>query len=103
MTENKCEKCETPKIMYYREYCPKCEKPKPKIQYNLIECLYYIEANGQPGFKEKFWDMLLDEEEVMNDTALKLWNDPTGTNPLLKELFKKMKIKDKTMWFETSW
>lgn len=104
-TGNLCELCGKSKIIYYREYCPICEKPQIKTMdyYNLLECLYYIEATGHSGFKDKFWDMLLELTNFTNDSTVELWNDIDGKNPLLKELFDKMGIKDTTMTFEISW
>ncbi len=104
-TGNLCEACDKSKIMYYREYCPRCEEPRIKTMdyYNLLECLYYIEATGHPGFKAKFWEMLIDLTSFTNESTVELWNDIDGSNPLLKELFDKMGIKDTTMTFEISW
>ena len=105
ITKNLCELCGKPKIGYYGIYCPRCEKPQPETMtcYNLHKCMYYIEATGHPGFKKKFWDMLLELTDFTNDSIIELWNDPDETNPLLKELFEKMDIKDNTALFRISW
>lgn len=104
-TGNLCELCGKSKIMYYGEYCPRCEKPQPKTMtyYNLIECLYYIEATGHPGFKDKFWDMLLIMTNFKNDSKVTLCNEPAYADPLIKELFDKMGIEKEDMEFEISW
>ena len=98
-----CEKCQKKKIMYYREYCPRCDEPKMKIiySYNLLECLYFIESTSHPGFKDKFWDYLLNHYNVVNDTTIEIFNNPE--NDLVKELFEKMEIEDNKMSFEISW
>lgn len=103
--EEICEKCEKPKIRYYRNYCPRCEKPQIKISYsmNLLECLYYIEATSHLGFKDKFWDYLLENYPFSNDSTITIFNDDLNPNPLVQELFEKMEIKDEHMDFEISW
>lgn len=43
---NICPTCGSPKDMYYRPWCPRCEKPEPytKQVFNLIQCLRHIAA-----------------------------------------------------------
>ena len=104
--EEICEKCEKPKIRYYRDYCPRCEKPEIKISYslNLLECLYHIQTTSHPGFKDKFWDYLINNHNVSNDSIIELYNEDSDIDPLVKELFEKMGLKfEKYMNFEISW
>ena len=101
-----CEKCNKPKIMYYREYCPRCTVPEIKIQYtlNLMECLYHIEATSHPGFKDKFWKHLVEDYNVSNDTTLEILNTDGQGDPIIQELFEKMGITNEdSMLFEISW
>jgi hypothetical protein len=99
-----CEKCGTEKIMYYKIYCPKCTKPELEIvyRYNLLECLYHIEANDHEDFKEKFWKFFMDNYEFCNGTQIEIIND-LGSDPLIQELFKKIEIEDEIMTFYVSW
>lgn len=99
-----CEKCKKPKIMYRKKYCPRCEKPELKISYymNLLECLYYIEATSHSGFKQKFWDYLVENYPFTNDTTILIWNDKSS--PLIQELFEKLGLNfEEYMNFEISW
>jgi len=101
-----CEKCEKPKIMYYREYCPRCEEPQLKISYtmNLLECLYHIETTSHPGFKDKFWKYLIEDYSFSNDTVIEIHNTDGEGDPLVQELFEKIGIIDEeSMLFEISW
>lgn len=102
-TKNLCEKCGKPKIAYYREYCPRCEKPKVKCieQYNLFECMYYIEATGHENFKEKLWEVFCEHYSVLNDITIEVCN--VDSHPLIQELFEKMGIEDDFVLFEISW
>ncbi len=101
-SKNLCEKCGKPKIMYCREYCPRCEQPKVKWieQYNLFECMYYIEATGHENFEEKFWEMFCEKYQFHNDTTVEIYNE---SHPLIQELFEKMGIGDDSMLFNISW
>jgi hypothetical protein len=69
--QNICEKCGSEKIMHYRLYCPKCTKPEPEINitYDLLECLYYVEAHGHPGFKDKAFLFIISEWELSNEST----------------------------------
>lgn len=58
-----CEKCDGKLKMYYREYCPRCEKPTMTtlVYLNLLECLYHLEAHGHKGIKQRIWEYFMDE------------------------------------------
>jgi len=100
-----CKKCGKPMVMYYRVYCPRCEKPKLKTTeyYNLLECLYYVEATSHPGFTDKCWEYLVSKYDFANNSMVCIGNDPYDPNPLIQELFEKMGIEDESMEFELSW
>lgn len=75
--KNICDKgCNKPKRMYYVPWCPRCEKPEveqtPTL--NLLKCLYHLEAIGNEGFKDRFWEYLC-ENNIMtgNDSYFELY------------------------------
>jgi hypothetical protein len=99
-----CEKCGSEMIMYSREYCPKCYKPEMQIMYvyDLFECMYYVQAHGHEGFKEKLFNYLIECEYIQgNDTYIRISKD--SNKPLLKELFQKMEIEEDSAIFFVSW
>ena len=69
-----CEHCGNEKEMYYKPWCPRCEKPDVRggQVLNLIQALRYIEVNGYPGFKQRVWRNLLDLELIRNDSMFML-------------------------------
>jgi predicted amidophosphoribosyltransferase len=99
-----CEKCNKPLIMYYKIYCPRCEKPEVEVlkYYNLIKCLYYIEVSWIPGFKNQFWEHLCKDYDFTNDSTIEIYNDE-HSHSTVKTLFKKMGIKKDCYLFEISW
>ncbi len=108
----KCEKCGTELKVYYKWFCPKCEKPEPKVQtiYNLIRCLYYIEANGHPGFKKTAWDYIGETYNFSNDTVIGIYcpteediTDYGDDSKLISLIFEVFDIEGDTALFEISW
>jgi len=62
MTEKTCKICGQETQIYYKPWCPKCEKPEIQMipQLNFIQCLKYLEANGEKGIEERLWDYFSD-------------------------------------------
>lgn len=68
--------------MYYREWCPRCEKPEPKtiVSMNLLQAFYHIDrvvygehdTNIDPPGKDELWHMMYDCGYIKNDTSVKL-------------------------------
>lgn len=77
-----CKTCNEEKVMYYREWCPRCEKPEPKqIQsMNLLQAFYHIDrviygehnTNIDPPGKDELWHLMCDYGYIKNDTSVKL-------------------------------
>ncbi|MFA6198847.1 MAG: hypothetical protein WC679_00320 [Bacteroidales bacterium] len=69
--ENICECCNKPKQMYYRPWCPRCEKPTIEMlpTLNLFQALYHLEAIGYTNAKKIVWNYLCDYSNG-NDTYL---------------------------------
>lgn len=99
-----CEKCNQPKKMYYQLFCPRCDKPELETRsfYNLFRCMYYIEANGNPGYKERLWDYLVEDVQG-NDSYIEIWREQGDDNEDIKLLFDRFDIKDETYLFYVSW
>ncbi len=66
-----CEHCGNEKEMYYKPWCPRCEKPDVRggQVLNLIQALRYIEVNGWPGFYNRVWRNLMDLDLIRNDST----------------------------------
>lgn len=75
-----CPKCEKPQEAYSGAWCPRCDKPEIKEvkTLNLIKALRYIEANGNPGFKDRVWRSLCDDDSIKgNDSSFTMYfEDP---------------------------
>ena len=85
--KNFCE-CGTPKQMYYKPWCPLCEKPEIETipTLNWIQCCDHIEAltgdvttfdhEREPmmieGYKDRMKDLCLDPDRWNNDT-IQFW------------------------------
>lgn len=67
--KKKCEKCGTEKQMYYGEWCPRCDKPMPKMVkcLNLIQTLNHLELDI-PGIKDALWERMCDLDLIRNDS-----------------------------------
>lgn len=70
--KNPCPKCGKPLEMYYAPWCPRCDKPQEKtLKYlNLIQCLRYIEAQGNKGYYDRMWDTILYDHMQGNDSYM---------------------------------
>ena len=104
MTSEICSKCNQPKKMYYKLWCPRCDKPKVEDMkiLNLLKCLHHIEAIGNPGYKERVWNYLSDSIQG-NESIVALYNEQTDDNKDIKLLFDIFDIKDESMLFFVSW
>lgn len=73
---------------------------EPEIikQYDLIKCLNYIEINHYKNFFEDFMKFLYSWHDVRNKPIVYLTNHK-NSNFLIKILFEKIGIKEKTMKF----
>ena len=93
-----CYECKTP--MFYKNYCPKCETPKLEIvfQYNLLQCLYYIESLGHKNFKDNFWSKFSTIYDLSDGSVIELVCRD-DTDPLIKEIFKNIHPEDNKMKF----
>lgn len=67
--KNICKTCKQPKTMYYKPWCPRCEKPEfESIKVlNLIQCLKHIETFGV-FTKDDMWSKFYDRYEFGNDS-----------------------------------
>lgn len=101
MEQELCKICNQPKEMYYKLYCHRCEKPERETLdfYNLYRCLYHIEAIGNPGYKDRMWEKLVDDIEG-NDTHFMVENKD---EPDFNLLFETFNITEEYMTFFVSW
>lgn len=82
MSYGKCDTCGDEKVMYYREWCPRCEKPQPKqvLSMNLLQAFYHIDRvifnehdqNIDPPGKDALWHKMCDYGYICNDTSVSL-------------------------------
>jgi len=74
MSPSICNKCNKEKEMYYKEWCPRCDKPEVKKieSLNLIQVLRYLECNGYPGIKDRIWAYCADIYNFHNDSSFYL-------------------------------
>ncbi|MGE1130124.1 hypothetical protein [Bacillus wiedmannii] len=78
---NNCNQCGTEIIMQlqdrYREYCPKCEMPRPSslLYYNLYELLEYMEVNEYLSKESMLHNFLKWEFELTEGSIFKLHLD----------------------------
>jgi len=118
----KCEHCGDPLQMYYKPWCPRCDKPEPtqtKVL-NFLQCIYHIEAmEGMKeiirgmgtDFKNTLWNGII--EYIRNDTYLdgeflsiedpSTIYDPDGTFLPALILFNKYFPVDEDTIFWISW
>jgi len=103
MDEKICTSCGRQKEMYYKLWCPICEKPiiESVEFYNLIKCLDHIEAIGHSGYKDRMWNYIMDYVQG-NDSMIHLYND-NEANEDIKLLFDTFDIKEEMMDFYVSW
>jgi len=68
-----CKECGTEKQMHYEKFCPKCYKAEPEIlkTYDLFKMLYHMEDKYK-GFKDRFWDFIIDNYDIRNDSFFRL-------------------------------
>jgi hypothetical protein len=101
MEKELCEKCNEPKDMYYKLWCPRCDKPQLETQefFNFIRCVRHIEVIGNPGYKERVWNHIMDYVQG-NDSMITLTNDESKD---IKLLFDTFDIKQESMNFFVSW
>lgn len=74
--KEKCPKCKKALEMYYVPWCPRCEKPEPRLQpvWNFLKCLYHLEATGHKGIKERVWRYSCESDSMKsNDSYMDLW------------------------------
>jgi hypothetical protein len=104
MEEQLCEKCNKPKQMYYKVFCPRCDKPQleTKSFYNLFKCMYHIEAIGSPGYKQRLWENLSDQIQG-NDSFIQIYEEECDENEDIKLLFDTFDIKEESVSFYVSW
>jgi len=105
MEEKVCTSCGRDKQMYYGLWCPICEKPMPESTtfYNLLKCMYHIEALGHKGFKDKLWTEICYIHNVSNDIMIEISNCDGEGSDEVKLLFDTFKIKEESMSFYISW
>jgi len=108
---SKCEKCGSEKVMHYVKFCPKCDKPEPKTVkiYDLFKCMYYVQANGHPDFKNKLLRAIEEQRTVNNGIVIQIYRPEEGdvemdpTYAAINTLFDTIGIEDDNAWFEISW
>lgn len=69
--------------IYYRPWCPICEKPEWEQLgadgkfINMIQALEHLEASGHTGIKDRIWNYVADQGSIMNDaiTSVSFWGD----------------------------
>ena len=104
MEKQICKKCNQPKEMYYKLFCPRCDKPQleTKSFYNLFRCMYHIEAIGYPGYKDRLWDKI-SEHIHGNDSFIEIYKNECDVNEDIKLLFDTFNLKDQSVSFYVSW
>ena len=78
-TDEICESCGVKKQMYYRPWCPLCEKPEVKYSptLNFLQAQYHIDrkiygetdSNIDPPGKREVWLKLCDQGWISNDVT----------------------------------
>lgn len=86
MSEQICPKCSQPMQMYYKPWCPRCDKPqrKPVETLNLIQALEHIETitddkseyPARQGFKDRMWKFLCDVEVIRYNDSYSWFGRP---------------------------
>ena len=96
-----CGDCGTKMVMHYSEFCPKCYIPKPKIiaEYDLLKCMYHVQALGYENFYKNLCEEIIDE--IPNNHCSILLNTKMGG--LVEVLFNVCNIKDEEVFFQVSW
>ncbi|MCU5331764.1 MULTISPECIES: hypothetical protein [Bacillus] len=90
-----CNQCGTGMIMQlqdrYREYCPKCEMPRPSslMYYNLYELLEYMEVNEYLSKESMLHNFLKWEFELTEGRIFKLHLDVERYDQIGDENFTK--------------
>jgi hypothetical protein len=98
------------KEIYYGLWCPFCDKPEVKTKkiLNLVQALEYVEAQENPGFKDRVWQGI-SNYIPSNDCFIELsWEEDDDLDPdfpaadlkLLAEVFE---IDFNETLFEVSW
>jgi hypothetical protein len=64
--------------------------------------MYYIEANGNPEYKERLWDLISDDIQG-NDSYYEMFRNWHPANKDVELLFNTFDIKEETMTFYVSW
>ena len=77
-TDKKCETCGEVLNMYYRLWCPRCEKPEAEQRpvMNLLQAMYHVDRivynelnqNVDPPGKRAFWLMMCESNMINNDS-----------------------------------
>lgn len=93
-----CDKCNQPLEMYYKPWCPHCEKPQRQSRetLDLIPALEHIEAitgdKGHPmpgypqssmlinGYKDRMWDWMIWREVVRSNDSYTAFIRPDDTD-----------------------
>jgi hypothetical protein len=107
-----CAACGTKKEIHYGEFCPKCDKPVPKVMKVLdwFRCMAHLETL-RPGIKARLWDeVMCGYKQVTNDCFVSLpfpdeqesgFTDQVVDD--LKLLQKTFDINPRNTLFEVSW
>ncbi len=107
-----CDCCGRAKKMYYRIFCPVCEKPEIKLEptLNFLECLYHLEAIGYEGIKDRVWKYCCDHNIMKsNDSYMNFsfYQDEDETEEQFnidKQIIKReFSIKEDSIIFWVSW
>ena len=99
-----CEKCGREMDMYYKLWCPVCDKPIIRHEpiLNLIKCLRYLEAIGHVGIKDRVWNSIPDE--IMNDSYYTLGFENSKVDSKDLQLIKETwNIQKDEILMEISW
>lgn len=93
----KCEKCGGPLDMYYRKWCPQCEKPEIKLvkELNFFTMAKYLDIHGRPGIKDRLWDWLDGRNDVHNDVTIDFY--------LVPEEMENEELKDDIIAIKETW
>lgn len=99
-----CNKCGDKLQMYYRPWCPKCDKPQlnSHLVLNLIQALDHIGVvTNDEGYKRRMWSVLIDLEIIRtNDSYEKWWLNETDEE-WDDYTFTKQNVKDINLFNET--
>lgn len=88
----KCKGCGHEMEMYYRPWCPRCDKPEKKTveTLNLVQALRHIEVitgdnHSLTGFKSRIWRYFCDSDWMKGNDSFFHWSPSEVTEDMTEE------------------